>query len=598
MKKDSAYILGTICRMQNLDSILKKHLVKELKKCVINETDFYKQAEFIEIMLCLAYKKANISEIVSDNFIPAVYKLAYNPDEFIQSNALNLLLIFAEYGSSDINQQVRQTVSGFALLEIIGTYEIQMDQLALQHTVQWNNNDQLSIIYRYIQMRELLQSQKTSKQKESLTEDVLNQILIQLQKVNEQISKLIKDGKQVPSITIGLINSVCAYLSDATKNNKVAVSRVMKTQLPKELVKLLSIFPIKSIKGVHNLCIFNIALDQEYKQQIYKLGTVQALSRGIVLPSTELNVLNTISMIHNVIIGGLQTVKSNQPAEAPHPYFEALNKTGVINQLEKCASERQYHTNISLYTAKTLAMLYKGQFVPPNRLHLILAPLNKSMIAKIRHKQNLKLEFDSVKFILFNKENHNAMVKENILQTMLYAIQEAKPSDRDEMLILVSYYFEYGNSNMRENIRISIPEEYIRSLVYRQRQSILFCKIAHMQGGKLSQKAIKDFLMNESIFALLVWYVEEQKMDQLIALYKSISEDRQEKLNQKNQKNKQLRNVWDKLNRMTQIVDEMRDREMGIGSMMIVRNAFHLVIQRVNQKQNEAEITQAANTVI
>ncbi|KAA6396143.1 MAG: hypothetical protein EZS28_008330 [Streblomastix strix] len=115
--KDGSYVYGKIMRARDIEDNLKEILIRQLKSMVFEEKSVEKTADLIEILCGLAYGKSNIPVIASEDFIQSATVLIQSPDEYVQGSILELLLILAENGDAEIQQQVKQAVSNKGFLK-------------------------------------------------------------------------------------------------------------------------------------------------------------------------------------------------------------------------------------------------------------------------------------------------------------------------------------------------------------------------------------------------------------------------------------------------------------------------------------------------
>ncbi|KAA6398592.1 MAG: hypothetical protein EZS28_005877 [Streblomastix strix] len=83
---------------------------------------------------------ANISGIISDNFIETIVKLAESEDNIIKSYALELLLNIAQNGGNEIENEVKSTIGNLKFLELIGDSDFALNEQILQVVMKWTSN--------------------------------------------------------------------------------------------------------------------------------------------------------------------------------------------------------------------------------------------------------------------------------------------------------------------------------------------------------------------------------------------------------------------------------------------------------------------------
>lgn len=60
-----------------------------------------------------------------------------------------------------------------------------------------------------------------------------------------------------------------------------------------------------------------------------------------------------------------------------------------------------------------------------------------------------------------------------------------------------------------------MPEDKLWSLVDKKMYSLQFNKVADFGAGFQHNSVFSSFLLNESVLSLLVWYIEDKRMDQI-----------------------------------------------------------------------------------
>ncbi|KAA6385342.1 MAG: hypothetical protein EZS28_019132 [Streblomastix strix] len=132
IKQNAAVVLGILLRAQDIQPTIRQSIIKHLKKLIIENAGYYNVGYLLDIMCGLAVKQSNISEIVSDNFIETTVKLIEQQNEYIKSNALELLLNIAQNGGSDIEKEIKTTIGNLKFLELIGDSNFTLNEQILQ----------------------------------------------------------------------------------------------------------------------------------------------------------------------------------------------------------------------------------------------------------------------------------------------------------------------------------------------------------------------------------------------------------------------------------------------------------------------------------
>ncbi|KAA6389990.1 MAG: hypothetical protein EZS28_014485 [Streblomastix strix] len=121
IRKDGAYVYGKIIRAWDIEDNLKEILIRQLKQMIFEEKAVGKTADLIDILSGLALGKSNVPAIASEDFIQSANIFIQSPDEYIQGSILELLLILAENGDTEIQQQVKQAVSDHGFLQTLSS---------------------------------------------------------------------------------------------------------------------------------------------------------------------------------------------------------------------------------------------------------------------------------------------------------------------------------------------------------------------------------------------------------------------------------------------------------------------------------------------
>ncbi|KAA6384759.1 MAG: hypothetical protein EZS28_019714 [Streblomastix strix] len=587
-------------RARNIEANLRKIILNRLKKWVEIEKDIEETVAIIDIFCGLACQKSNIPAIVSNNFIQNMTKFAQSPEENIQSYTLELFLILAE-NEVGIDPDIRQAVDEYGLLDITGTFGLEVDYRAFVQTQKWGNKKLLNTISKIINLRDLYDQSTAKKRQQILDEEmfsILYQILIEAEK---EVSKSQQLGKKVPSLTLGIISNLCAFLGRVLQDHVLLINYVMQTGIPKVLIQILNNIPKYQIKGIHINAIYSLAPDgfDSHSQQIYLLGAMQFLGNAITKPNSTMNVVNSLIDLQNLVSSGLQvTNKQSQithelSLKSQHPYFTDLQNNGFLNTLEQCMNDYSDNAKICLYASRVFTILYKGRVIPPQRLRIIISSLKRSLKSKSTTKQAYFILIDSIKFVAIQSDNHWALTEYKILQTLVSTIMSSSLKDQQEIFMLLQIIFEVGNDGMRQQVRDIMPEDKLWSLVDKKMYSLQFNKVADFGAGFQHNSVFSSFLLNESVLSLLVWYIEDKRMDQIQSIIGQLELDRKEEIIERNiedDKWKRMKNKWDQLKKILQLVSEIKDLDLSVGAMVLVRGGVNSIYFRIPEEGINEEI--------
>ncbi|KAA6377969.1 MAG: hypothetical protein EZS28_026503 [Streblomastix strix] len=129
IQQNAAFVLGTLLRAQDIQQLsIRDALIKQLKKLIIENKRVINIDYLLDIMCSLAVKQQN-------NFIETIAKLAESQDNDIKSYALELLLLIAQNGGVEIENEVKSTIGKFKFLELIGDSDSALNEQILQLTL-------------------------------------------------------------------------------------------------------------------------------------------------------------------------------------------------------------------------------------------------------------------------------------------------------------------------------------------------------------------------------------------------------------------------------------------------------------------------------
>ncbi|KAA6386794.1 MAG: hypothetical protein EZS28_017679 [Streblomastix strix] len=151
IKEDGAYTLGQFLREQNIEPEMKKIIIQQLKKGINENNISNRKVEILDVLCRLAVKDDNIDDIISGNFILSVSQLIKSTEQDLWKNALELLLIISEKGST-VELEVRNAIGDFGFLRFLQLIYSECKMRAITQTMKWNKNEQLKTIKQFAQM--------------------------------------------------------------------------------------------------------------------------------------------------------------------------------------------------------------------------------------------------------------------------------------------------------------------------------------------------------------------------------------------------------------------------------------------------------------
>ncbi|KAA6396613.1 MAG: hypothetical protein EZS28_007860 [Streblomastix strix] len=135
MKTEAAIMLSKLCQKQELDPKMRSDLVYQLKNGDIID-------QHALVLLCgLALVESNISEIVQGSFIETLTKLLNSSNEQKKQRSLELLLLIASNGQTEIEHNVKNAINdSLIFLDLIGDSNIILYEMIMKLELKWNSN--------------------------------------------------------------------------------------------------------------------------------------------------------------------------------------------------------------------------------------------------------------------------------------------------------------------------------------------------------------------------------------------------------------------------------------------------------------------------
>ncbi|KAA6394340.1 MAG: hypothetical protein EZS28_010135 [Streblomastix strix] len=142
MKTEAAVMLSLLVRKQELDPKMRSDLIYQLKRKITNEKESkFNDEQAIILLQGLAFVESNISEIVQGNFIETLAQLSSQSDEQTSFRSLELLLLIASNGQTEILQNVKNAINdSLIFLDLIGDSNVIFDEMIIKIEMKWNSN--------------------------------------------------------------------------------------------------------------------------------------------------------------------------------------------------------------------------------------------------------------------------------------------------------------------------------------------------------------------------------------------------------------------------------------------------------------------------
>ncbi|KAA6387132.1 MAG: hypothetical protein EZS28_017340 [Streblomastix strix] len=282
------------------------------------------------------------------------------------------------------------------------------------------------------------------------------------------------------------------------------------------------------------------------------------------------------------------------PKHQVNPQFFQFEKDGLIQLSEQCLMQHDYNDQIQEQICDLLSFYYKRREVPNNVLHKIIDFEREKIESNLYLEKDIQNLFDILRHLSLHQKNHDEILNNCIFRLPIAQLQNQNTIVVRKVVLLLSYIFLYGNTNTRQQIKTYFPLESIQGIIQRKNIAYFFDANSSTDFFIMKANSNGDNELNEQTFSLIVWYIEEQRMDQISQIFIEINKDLEAQFTKDGKfMIKDSINMWKEAEKMITIAQGIKDPDMINGAMTLINEGFYSLQYGAALRMSEQEIEES-----